>query len=245
MLHTNEAELRLLFNTFTRVWSSGGQANLSLQTKDNQMWAKLDLQLGPADGHRPGPPVAGERAGAQPPQVRRKGPATRARDARRRQEWQERRKEPALELPTSQAQEPRIQPVSDPEQEDQEVLLIAKCPNPTTVVEIDKEIPDDNSDVIPQLDGPAEKASDTIVTLELNDIGDITGPELAPNSSPPARVFHPTAGIGILYREPPDPTEEDSFYSYIFPNDPNAYVVKQGPGRGQKMESIMEVFECN
>ena len=47
-----------------------------------------------------------------------------------------------------------------------------------------------------------------------------------------------------LYGEPPDPTEEDSFYSYIIPHDPNAYVLKQGPGRGQKMESIMEVFKC-
>ena len=99
MLHTKEEELWLLFNTFTRLWSSGGQANLSFQTKDYQMWAQLDLQLGPADGHRPGPPVAGERARAH----------------------------------------------SDPEQEDQEVLPIAKCPNPTMV----QMIPDDNSDVIP------------------------------------------------------------------------------------------------
>ena len=170
----------------------------------------------------------------------RKGPAARARDARRRQEWQDRRNEPALELPASKAQEP----VLDPEQEDQEILLTANAPIPTMVVENDTDITDINSDMIPQLDGPAEKASDTLVTLELNDIGDITGPELAPNSSPPARVFHPTAGIGILHGEPPDPTEEDSFYSYIFPDDPNAYVLKQGPGRGQKMESIIEVFKC-
>ena len=121
------------------------------------------------------------------------------------------------ELPASQAQEPRIQPVSDPEQEDQEVLPISKCPNPTMVVETDKDIPDDNSDVIPQLDGPAEKASDTIVTLELNDIGDIIGPELAPNSSPPARVFHPTAGIGILYGEPPDPVTQQKKIPFTSP----------------------------
>ena len=241
MLHTNVAELRLLFDTFTRVWSSGGQASLSLQTKDNQTWAKLDLQLGPADGHRPGPPEAGKREGAQPPQVRRKGPAARARDACRRQEWLNRRKEPALKLLASQVQEPRTQPDLDPQQEVQE---IAKSPNPTFAEEVDIEITDGNSEIIPQLDGPAENANDTIVTLELNDIGDITGPELAPESSPPARVFHPTAGIGILHGEPPDPTEEDSFYSYIFPDDPNAYVLKQGPGRGQKMESIIEVFEC-
>ena len=66
MLHNNVAELRLLVDTFTRVWSSGGQANLSLQTKDSQMWAKLDLQLGPAGGRRPGPPEAEGRAGGEP-----------------------------------------------------------------------------------------------------------------------------------------------------------------------------------
>ena len=69
-------------------------------------WAKLDLQLGPADGRRPGPAEAGGRAGTKPPQVRRKGPAARARDTRRRQEWKERRKEPTLELPASQSREP-------------------------------------------------------------------------------------------------------------------------------------------
>ena len=61
MLQTNVAELWLLVDTFTRVWTSGGQANLSLETKDSQVWAKLDLQLGPAGGHRPGPPEAGGR----------------------------------------------------------------------------------------------------------------------------------------------------------------------------------------
>ena len=34
MLHNNVAKLRLLVDTFTHVWSSGGQANLSLQTKE-------------------------------------------------------------------------------------------------------------------------------------------------------------------------------------------------------------------
>ena len=96
------------------------------------------------------------------------------------------KKEPALELPASQAQEPMIQPVSDPVQEDQEILAIAKSPNPTVVEDTDTEITD-NNEMIPQLDGPAEKANDTILILELNDIGDIAGPELAPNSSPPAR----------------------------------------------------------
>ena len=66
MLHNNVAELRLLVDTFTHVWSSGGQANLSLQTKDSQMWANLDLQQGPAGVRRPGPPEAGGGAGGEP-----------------------------------------------------------------------------------------------------------------------------------------------------------------------------------
>ena len=117
MLHNNVAELRLLVDTFTRVWSSGGQVNLSLQTKDSEMWAKLDLQLGPAGGRRPGPPEAGGRARGKPrnyqaqppcpphllprqPTVRRKGPSARARDTRRRQEWLEQRQETDSQLPT-------------------------------------------------------------------------------------------------------------------------------------------------
>ena len=66
MLHTNSETLWLLFNTFARVWSSGGQVNLSLYTKDSQVLAKLDLQLGPADGHCPGRPAARGRAAPQP-----------------------------------------------------------------------------------------------------------------------------------------------------------------------------------
>ena len=62
--------------------SAAGQANLSLQTKDCQMWAKLDLHLGPADGPRPGTPVAGGSGGALPSQFHRKGPAARARNSR-------------------------------------------------------------------------------------------------------------------------------------------------------------------
>ena len=80
------------------------------------MWAKLDLQLGPADGRRPGAPEAEMREGAELrnhrarpyhlPQhrpARRKGPAARARDVRRHQEWLERQQKPVLELPASQA----------------------------------------------------------------------------------------------------------------------------------------------
>ena len=71
------------------------------------------------------------------------------------------------------------------------------------------------------------------------------GPELDPNSSPPARVFHPKAGIGILEDEKSRPIDGESSFCYNFPDDPNAYVHSQGPCRGKKEPSIYEVFLCN
>ena len=40
------------------------------------------------------------------------------------------------------------------------------------------------------------------VTLVLDNLGNIVGPELAINSSPPDKVYHPMAGMGILRAEP-------------------------------------------
>ena len=130
------------------------------------MWAKLDLQLGPADGHRPGPPVAGERAGAakpwnhqeqpshHPPQKRRRGPAARARDERRRQDWLAKKQEVALEQPESLV----AQEQSHPEQQTHELLVNTVVTN--TEPELELVISDTNSVIIPQLDCPAE-AQDT------------------------------------------------------------------------------------
>ena len=78
--------------------------------------------------------------------------------------------------------------------------------------------------------------------MELNDIGDIVGPELAPQSSPPSRVFHPKAGFEILHGEPSETADEDAFYCYLFHYDPYAYVVDQRPGKGPKMPSTYQIF---
>ena len=106
MQHTNSAELRLLLDTFSRVWGSGGHANLNLQTRNGKVWAKLDIQLGPPVNNRPGATGSGRRRGRGPRGVpqgppsdiqtchgRKKGPCARARDKRRREKWMERRKE--------------------------------------------------------------------------------------------------------------------------------------------------------
>ena len=211
MLHTNVAELQLLFNTFTRVWSSGGQANLSLQTKDSQTWAKLDLQLGPADGGRPGPPEAGGRPGSglwnhqeQPhraphPQARRRGPAARARDVRRRQDWLAKRQDSAKDQSESPTVLEQTQPVLRPEQEDQEILLTAAA-SIDTEAEVEASVK--NTDVIPQLDGTGEthevvnekKAAEPVI-LEMQDNG-FAKVVIAPEQSPPLQVFHPKLGIG-------------------------------------------------
>ena len=49
---------------------------------------------------------------------------------------------------------------------------------------------------ISQVDGIMNSDKETIKdigTLQLDEAGDITGPELAPNSSPPSKVYHPKA----------------------------------------------------
>ena len=98
MAHTCYGEMRQLFETFTRVWGSGGQASLHLHTQDGKSRATLDIQLGPPADPRPGAPdVRGDGPGPFPgPQhrprpfqqhPRRRGPAARARDAARRETW--------------------------------------------------------------------------------------------------------------------------------------------------------------
>ena len=67
MLHTNCGELALLFDTFCRIWRAGGQATLTTSTKDGQVQANLELQLGLP---------AAARAGAPSPQQRLSSPSS-------------------------------------------------------------------------------------------------------------------------------------------------------------------------
>ena len=98
MAHTCYGEMRQLFETFTRVWGSGGQASLHLHTQDGKSRATLDIQLGPpADPRHGAPDVQGDGPGPLPgtqhrprpfqQHPRRRGPAARARDAARRETW--------------------------------------------------------------------------------------------------------------------------------------------------------------
>ena len=119
MLHPNVPELQLLCDTFTCVGSAGGYPNLSLQMKDSHMWAKLDLQLGPSEKHRPWPLVARGRGRAQPFQVCPKGPSAQARDAPHHQELQEKRSRPSSCQPAttrsrglSQSQSSKVRKIS-------------------------------------------------------------------------------------------------------------------------------------
>ena len=95
MLHTNRGELALLVDTFCRVWGAGGQATLTTTTKDGQVQANLELQLGhPADA-RPGAPgvqhrLSAGKSSAPPPghpgaarRPRHRGPAARAKNRAR------------------------------------------------------------------------------------------------------------------------------------------------------------------
>ena len=107
MEHSNWGEVNCLLNTFTRVWSAGGQASLSLNTLDGQVRAHLTLGLGPPSHPRPGAPEARGPPHSHPqhphhppsPQdqaprrPRYRGPAARRRDMAQREAWWARRQE--------------------------------------------------------------------------------------------------------------------------------------------------------
>ena len=78
--------------------------------------------------------------------------------------------------------------------------------------------------------------------MEPDELGDIVGPKLAPNSTPPDKVYHPKAGMGLLEEEPSISPDGDTFINYYFPDDPKTYIVTQGPNRGMRMKSIYNVF---
>jgi hypothetical protein len=100
---------------------------------------------------------------------------------------------------------------------------------------------------ISQLDGNNDsedeitKESNHII-LELDDMGDIVGPKLSPNTLPPDKVFHPKAGMGIVEEEPSTTSDGDTYINYFFPDDPKTYIVTQGPNRGMRTRSIYNVF---
>ena len=82
-----------------------------------------------------------------------------------------------------------------------------------------------------------------IVTLQLDESGLIVGPELDFNSFPPLKVYHPKAGLGIKEEET-SRREDGTFISYIFPDDPNAFVMPYGPHKGKQEPSYFGVFLC-
>ena len=159
MANSNYGELRQLFETFTRVWKAGGQTSLHLHTQDGQARAMLDIQLGPPGDPRPGAPdVRGEGPGQDhgpqhlPHQghPRRRGPSARARDSARRAAWLQKKHYEQQDPPAEQSTEiiPDTETVSaNPTASSNELV---------ERVEADTE-DSDLSDVIPQLDGPAEE----------------------------------------------------------------------------------------
>ena len=159
MAHSNYGELRQLFKTFTRVWKAGGQTSLHLHTQDGQARAMLDIQLGPPGDPRPGAPdVRGEGPGQDhgpqhlPHQghPRRRGPSARVRDSARRAAWLQKKHYEQQDPPAEQSTEiiPDTETVSaNPTASSNELV---------ERVEADTE-DSDLSDVIPQLDGPAEE----------------------------------------------------------------------------------------
>ena len=110
MEHSNWGEVNCLLNTFTRVWSAGGQASLSLNTLDGQVRAHLTLGLGPPSHPPPGAPEARgppqshphhptAQQDQAPRHPRHRGPSARRRDVARRKVWWARRQEALAPAP--------------------------------------------------------------------------------------------------------------------------------------------------
>ena len=81
-----------------------------------------------------------------------------------------------------------------------------------------------------------------LVTLELDELGNIISPKQAPNSVPPVKVCHPIAELGIVQDEPSSTSDGETFINYFFPDDPKTYIVTRGPNRGMRMKSIKNIF---
>ena len=137
------------------VWEEGGQTSLHLHTKDGQARAMLELQLGPPGDPRPGAPdVRGEGHGPDhgphhyPHQrhPRRRGPAARARDAARHETWLQKKQDGEQEE-TAENDTVEIGPDTE--------TLSASSNDLVEMIEAET-LDSDISDVIPQLDGPAE-----------------------------------------------------------------------------------------
>ena len=160
MAHSSYGELRQLFETFTRVWGSGGQASLHLPTQDGRSRATLNIELGSPAVPRPGAPVVrGEGPGPsnssqQPRQQRprRRGPAARARDVARCTAWLQGKGEQAEPEHNISFMNTEICPDTETVPEDS-----TESSNEFVERSETETLDSDYSDVIPQLDGPAEE----------------------------------------------------------------------------------------
>ena len=51
---SNESETFQAFQTFCRIWGSGGCGSLNMETKEGEVTLKIEQKLGPLHGLRPG-----------------------------------------------------------------------------------------------------------------------------------------------------------------------------------------------
>ena len=56
MLHTNQAEMNMLYDSFCRLWANGSNASLSTTCSGGKVTAKLEVELGKPSEPRPGAP---------------------------------------------------------------------------------------------------------------------------------------------------------------------------------------------
>ena len=167
--HLNSQFVIASVNEFINIWTLGGSASLSLTTKDGQATVEFNCTLGKPDAPH-SLPVS---LPSSPPrrQPRHRGPAEKERNRQRAARHQAARAMASaassspvtapVTLPSPSSTESVLELVLDqPEQvqEQQEILLDTSVSNTVMADDEETETPNKEiyTEVIPQLDGPAE-----------------------------------------------------------------------------------------
>ena len=250
---------------FIQIWALGGNATLNLTTTGGHAEVEFKCTLG-----QPGAPHSLSPSASffppNPPRPRHRGPADIARNRRRAACHQ------AILAKNCPPQQPASVPATDSAAAEPSTASVAATTASTTATSEHEEPDSGSSPVfkcdqcsytnsterglgqhvrmrhrISQVDGNIDSDEEQLdepdhVTLELDDMGGIIGPKLSPNSTPPNKVYHPNAGLGLLEDEPSVTSDGDTFLCYYFPDDPKTFIVSQGPNRGLRMRSIYDVF---
>ena len=235
------------FWQLARHWKQGDKAKLELSCVDGTLHMQLSAVLGhPDQPHFPHPPPPAHPP-SPPPPVKKKSPSQLRRQVRRQREAEAKADEavPNINIISEDNENHLFKDASTSKETEiveeavlgetavklakntaEESLPIFKCNqcNYQNKTEKGLVMHERKKHRISQVDGMDDFHEETsevldIVTLKLDELGGIVGPDLPPNTMPPSKVLHPKAGIGYKQQEL-STSCGDTFVSYEFPDDP-------------------------